>query len=174
VTGDDAFRACCGASFHKLPGTIQRAHTGRIRLQGQVRVERGNRLADLLAGAMGMPEAGHSVTMTVDGDHRPDCMIWDRQFNGRRFRSCFRRTGDHLIESVGPFHLHLRLAVSDGRLRYLLDRVSLFGIPWPRTLAPQLNAWEGEIGDQYDFEVEVSLPLIGRLVRYRGQLDLVV
>ena len=101
-------------------------------------------------------------------------MIWDRKLDGHRFHSCFRRSGTHPIESIGPFRLHLRVAVADGRLRYLLDRVSLFGLPWPRFLAPQLDAWEGEAGDRYDFGVEVRLPFIGRLVQYRGQLDLAV
>lgn len=174
MTVDDAFRACCGANFHLLPDTIQRAHTGRIRLQGRVRVERGGALANLLADALRLPSTGDSVAMSVDGDHQPDCMIWDRQFDGRRFRSCFRRAGGHLIESIGPFRLHLRLTVTGHRLRYVLDRVTLFGMAWPRALAPQLDAWEGEENRQYDFGVEVRLPLIGRLVRYRGQLDLMV
>lgn len=172
VTGADAFRACCGADFYKLPETIQRAHTGRIRLDGRVRIDRGGAFANLIANALGLPKAGHDVAVRVEGDHQPDCMIWDRAFDGRRFRSCFRRAGDHLVESIGPFHLHLRVAVIDGRLRYLLDRVSLFGVPWPRRLAPHLDAWEGEAGGRYDFGVEVRLPFIGRLVQYRGQLDL--
>ena len=171
---DDVFRACCGADFHLLPETIQRAHTGRIHLQGNVQVARGGTLGNLVANALRLPEAGEAVAMSVDGDHQPDCMIWDRSFDGRRFRSCFRRDGDHLIESIGPFRLHLRLAVADHRLRYVLDRVSLFGIAWPRALAPHLHAWEGEADGRYDFGVEVRLPLIGRLVCYRGRLDLTV
>ncbi len=174
MINEDAFRVCCGADFHKLPQTIQRAHTGRIQLQGHVRVERGGTIANLMASALRMPQAGEAVAMSVDGDHRTDCMIWDRTFDGRRFRSCFRRAGNHLIESIGPFRLYLRVAVAEGRLRYLLDRVSLFGLPWPRFLAPRLDAWEGEAGGRYDFGVEVRLPFIGRLVQYRGQLDLAV
>ena len=174
MTGYDAFRACCGADFDRLPSTIQRAHTGRIRLDGRVRIERGGMISNLVANALGLPRAGSGVVMRVDGDHRHDCMIWDRTFDGRRFRSCFRRSGAHLIESIGPFRLHLRPAAIEGRLRYLLDHVSLFGLAWPRLLAPHLDAWEGEVGGRYDFAVEVRLPLIGRLVSYRGQLDLVV
>jgi hypothetical protein len=171
VSEADAFRATC-TDFHLLPPTIQRAHTGRIRLEGRVRVTRGGKLANMIADALGLPKAGDNVAMTVDGDHLADCMIWDRHLDGRRFRSCFRRAGNHLVESIGPFQLQLRVAAIDGRLRYLLDCVTLFGLPWPARLAPHLDAWEGEADGRYDFGVEVCLPFVGPLVRYRGQLDL--
>jgi hypothetical protein len=168
---NNAFRACCGADFDRLPEIVRQAHIGRTRLKGQARVQHGGAVATLLANVMGLPKATSSVTMTVEGDHRQDCMIWDRRFGDRRFRSCFMRDGDGLVESMGPFRLHLRLKIADRKLHYLLDRVSIFGVPWPRLLAPSLEAWEGEAAGRYDFAVEVRLPLIGRLVRYEGQLD---
>jgi hypothetical protein len=48
----------------------------------------------------------------------------------------------------------------------------MFGFPVPPSLAPGLEAWEGERDGRYDFAVEVRLPFIGRLVRYEGLLDL--
>jgi hypothetical protein len=98
-------------------------------------------------------------------------MIWNRRFGDRQFRSCFTRDGDGLAESMGPLRLHLRLAVRDGRVHYLLERVSLWGLPWPRAFAPSLEAWEGERDGRYAFAVEVRLPIVGRLVRYEGLLD---
>ena len=50
--------------------------------------------------------------------------------------------------------------------------MTILGIAVPHGLAPSLEAWEGERDGRYDFVVEVRLPLIGRLVRYEGQLDL--
>ena len=167
----DAFRASCGAAFEHLPEIVRRAHSGRSRLAGQVRVRRGNRLSRLIADAMGLPKAGERVDMLVDSEHRPDCMLWNRSFGGRQFRSCFRLDAGGLTESVGPFRLHLRLVVADGRLLYRLERISLWRLPWPRWLAPALEAWEGAAGAQYEFAVEVRLPLLGRLVRYEGKLD---
>ena len=99
---------------------------------------------------------------------------------GEATAGILRRQGAELEEHLG----HIERAededeahearISAKRLRYLLDRVSLFGIPWPRRFAPHLDAWEGEAGDRYDFGVEVRLPFVGRLVQYRGQLDLAV
>lgn len=111
--------------------------------------------------------------MSVEGDHLPDRMIWNRRFGERKFESCFRLQHGRLIESLGPFRLFLRLEVREHRLRYVLERVTLFGVPVPRRLAPSLEAWEGERDGRYDFAVEVRLPVIGRFVRYEGLLQLV-
>jgi hypothetical protein len=169
----NAFLACLGNAFDRLPETVRRAHVGKIRLNGHARVMRGGAFACALANTMGLPAASDRTEMTVEGDHLPDRMMWTRRFGARKFASCFRLHRGRLVESVGPFHLQLRLEVRDHRLRYVLERVTLFGLPVPRSLAPDLEAWEGEREGRYDFAVEVRLPFIGRLVRYEGLLDLV-
>ena len=47
---------------------------------------------------------------------------------------------------------------------------SLFGVPLPRFLAPRIAAREWQEGDRFRFEVEVAMPLIGRIVHYTGWL----
>jgi hypothetical protein len=168
---DNLFRACCGPDFDRLPEPVRKAHIGCTRLTGGIRVQRGGALASLLVDIMGLPRAAESVEMSVEGKHRPDRMIWNRRFDDRHFKSCFARDGAGMAESMGSLRLHLRLAVRDRRVHYLLDRVSLWSLPWPRWLAPSLEAWEGEADGRYAFAVEVRLPLIGRLVRYEGLLD---
>ena len=169
---ENALQACLGDAFTQLPDTIQRAHVGKIRLSGYARVTRGNGLARWLGDIMGLPTAADRVAMTVEGNHLADRMIWNRRFGDRQFRSCFRLDGGRLIESLGPFRLWLRLEVRDQRLHYVLERATILGLPVPRALAPQLEAWEGEHDGRYDFAVEVRLPVLGRLVRYEGLLEL--
>ena len=169
----NALQACLAESFDRLPEAIRRAHVGIIRLTGQARVTRGGTIANIMANIMGLPATADRIAMSVEGDHLPDRMIWNRRFGNRRFESCFTLRHGRLVESLGPFRLQLRLEVRDHRLRYVLERVTLFGLPVPRALAPQLEAWEGERDGRYDFAVEVRLPVIGRLVRYEGLLDLV-
>jgi hypothetical protein len=170
--GTNALQACLGDDFDRLPETVRRAHIGSIRLTGRARVTRGGILASMIATVMNLPAAADSVAMSVEGEHLLDCMIWNRQFGDRHFRSCFTLDRGRLIESLGPFRLRLRLEVRDHRLHYVLERVTLFGVPVPRALAPTLEAWEGERDGRYDFAVEIRLPVIGRLVRYEGLLDL--
>ena len=170
--GANAFRACLGDAFDRLPDAVRRAHAGAIHLSSYARVTRGRRIANIVANITNLPAAANRVAMSVEGEHLPDLMIWDRRFGERRLRSCFRLDRDRLVESLGPFRLLLRLEVRDRRLRYVLERVTLLGVPVPRNLAPDLEAWEGERDGRYDFAVEVRLPFIGRLVRYEGLLDL--
>jgi hypothetical protein len=170
--GTNAFQTCLGADFDLLPETVRRAHAGTVRLSGHARVLRGGVLARMLANIMRLPTAAERIAMSVEADHLPDRMIWNRRFGKRKFESCFRLHEGRLIESLGPFRLRLRLEVRDDRLHYVLERVMLFGIPVPRNLAPDLEAWEGECEGRYGFAVEVRLPFIGRLVRYEGLLDL--
>ena len=171
-SADNAFKVCLGHDFERLPDTVRRAHVGTIRLSGHARVTRGGIIAGILANAMGLPAMADRVEMSVEGEHLPDRMIWNRRFGDRRFQSCFMLDRGRLIESLGPFRLRLRLKVQDHQLRYALERVTLFGLAMPRSLAPHLDAWEGERAGRYDFAVEVRLPFIGRLVRYEGLLDL--
>jgi hypothetical protein len=170
--GVNAFQACLGDGADHLPETVRRAHAGKVRLTGHTRVTRGRGIATILANLMNLPAAAESVPMSVEGDHLPDRMIWNRRFGERKFESCFQLRQGRLVESLGPFRLRLRLEVQDHRLCYVLERVTLFGVPVPRALAPSLEAWESERGGRYEFAVEVRLPLVGRLVRYEGLLDL--
>jgi hypothetical protein len=172
VSSDNAFGTCLGTEINQLPAAVRRAHAGKIRLSGDARVSRGGGVADAIATVMRLPAAAERVAMSVEGDHLPDRMIWNRRFGDRKFASCFMLRQGRLVESLGPFQLQLRLEVQDRVLRYRLERVTLFGVPVPRALAPQLEAWEGERDGRYDFAVEVRLPFLGRLVRYEGLLDL--
>jgi hypothetical protein len=107
--GANAFQACLSDGFDRLPNTVRRAHVGTIRLGGHVRVTRGGWLANILANFMNLPAAADQVAMSVEGEHLPDRMIWNRRFGARWFQSCFRLARGRLIESLGPFRLHLRL-----------------------------------------------------------------
>ncbi len=44
------------------------------------------------------------------------------------------------------------------------------GLPLPRALWPGIEATESEEEGRFRFDVQIGLPLVGRLVRYRGWL----
>jgi hypothetical protein len=169
----NALASCLGADFNRLVPTVQQAHLGDIRLDGTVAVTRGRGPAGLLAALMRMPPTDPHCRMTVNGRHFADRMIWQRDFAGRKMESCFVKSGNHLVEAMGSIRLDLHPACIDGRLHYQLRGARIGPIRLPTWLAPKLIAWEGEADGFYEFEVDIGLPLIGRLIRYMGRLKLV-
>ena len=80
--------------------------------------------------------------------------------------------GNLIEERFGPFSLRMRLVVKPGGLD--MERVSgrLWGMPLPGFLLPQVRATERV--DEYRrhaFDVEIVAPLAGRLVAYKGWLE---
>jgi len=51
-----------------------------------------------------------------------------------------------------------------------MRRWSLFGLSLPLALAPRINAHEFAEAGRFRFHVEISHPLTGLIVRYRGWL----
>ncbi len=60
--------------------------------------------------------------------------------------------------------------MTEARLELAMAGMRFAGIPLPRLCWPHVSAVEtGEAG-RFHFDVEIGLPGIGRLVRYRGSL----
>jgi hypothetical protein len=67
--------------------------------------------------------------------------------------------------------MDLRLIPEPDRLVYRVEGWRLGPVPLPRLLAPLTRTHEEVDGEgRFVFDVEISLPLVGRLVRYRGWL----
>jgi hypothetical protein len=169
---ENALIACLGRAFFKLPEIVQRAHHGTIRLSGAVTVERGRGPGWLIAALLRLPRSNPKAELVVVGWHFPDQMVWSRTFDGRTFESTFTTEGVFLVERMGLVTLVIEPVVEGGRLQYRLAATRIDPIPLPRPLLPSLKAWEGERDGRYVFEVAVGLPLIGRIIRYAGALDL--
>jgi len=171
---ENALIDCMDGAFAKLPEVVQRAHRGTIQLTGTASVQRGRGLGGLVAAIMGLPKSNPKADLTVTAWHFPDQIVWSRSFDGRTFESTFRRDEDFLVERMGPLSLYLQPMCEGGRLVYRLIAVRLGPIPLPRVLAPSMIAWEAERDGKYGFEVAVDLPILGRMIRYAGALDLEV
>ena len=106
----------------------------------------------------------------VDGSE-----IWTRDFAGKRFSSRqFKGRGRWdgiLCERFGPFVFAMALPVDGDRMNLVLRGWSAFGIPLPMFLCPRSNSYETVRDGYFRFHVEIKLPLIGLIVRYRGWLQ---
>lgn len=172
IVDKNVLSQCLGEDFKRMPAIVQRAHQGRIRLSGTVAVERGTGICALVAAVMKLPITSRQCTMTVSGEHFPDRMSWRRSFAGRKLESNFVKEGDYLVEFMGPIRLRLKPEFSDGCLSYRLVDARLGPVKLPQWLMPRLTAWERERNGRYEFDVDIRLPLLGRLVRYGGLMSL--
>jgi hypothetical protein len=66
----------------------------------------------------------------------------------------------------------LALVVEGAKLRLVVRRWSLWGLPLPLLLAPGGDSYETVIDDRFHFHVEIRHRLIGLIVNYRGWLEI--
>src|SRR5262249_26383238 len=158
-----------------LPQPLQVMHDladARV-AQGMGSVQRGTgRLARLVAWLFRFPPAGENIPVTVTFRAAAGREIWERRFGEAAFTSTHAAgTGPFdglLCARFGPFRFGIALVVDNGRLRYVVRRSSLFGIPLPSALTPGGETWESAENGRFNFHVEIALPLAGLMVRYDG------
>jgi hypothetical protein len=142
---------------------------------GIASVERGTSLLSRLVAAIGgFPPAGDDVPVKVDFRIDGGREHWRRDFAGKSFTST-QEEGRHrnarlLCERFGPLNLAMALVIEGERLRLVMRRWTVFGVPLPLALAPRSDTYEHVEGGRFCFHVEISHPLTGLIVRYRGWL----
>lgn len=168
------YRRLLRERFEALPPRVRELHdvASASSWSGRADVERGASLASrVVATLFGLPPAGRDqalrVTFQVDGDRE----IWSREFGDAVFRSVQYERGGLLRERVGPSTFVFALDTSAEGMALQLRGVRFLGVPLPRFLAPSVRTFESERDGRYRFEVEASLPLLGRIVRYAGWLE---
>ena len=170
------FARAIGPAFDALPPAIRALHEtpGRSLWRGQAATEgAAGPLAALAARMVGFPQTQAAcpaeVAIRADGERS----VWRRRIGGHAFASVLSgpRAGGRVTERFGPLSMELRLIPDGDRLVYRVEGWRLGPVSLPRTLAPSTRAHEEvDAEGRFVFDVEISAPLIGRLVRYRGWL----
>jgi len=171
------YRHILGTAFDGLPQAVRDLHDFDIEraTEGRATVERGKGwIAQRIARTFGFPEAGEDVPVGVTFRRDGDREIWRRNFGGAAFSTIQeggRGRSDRLLcERFGPCAFGLALVVDDDRLRLIIRRWSIFGLPMPLGLAPACDAYECEADGRFRFFVELRYRFIGLIVRYQGWL----
>lgn len=77
-----------------------------------------------------------------------------------------------IIERFGPLEFGLRVDThAKGLDLHLVSMTALGFLPIPRPLWPAITASERVVDGRFHFDVGISLPGVGRLVRYNGWLE---
>lgn len=170
------FEAALGSGFDHLPTAVRASHRGGpvTRLAGQATVEGAATLAGRLAARLfGFPPGVAAVPVRVVKRLAADgTETWERSFAGRRFRSQLAPLGPGRVsERFGPFTFTLALAATADGLTMAVLGWRLGLLPLPGILAPASSASETvDAEGRFRFDVPIAVPLLGRVVRYRGWL----
>jgi hypothetical protein len=143
---------------------------------GEASVTRGEGLLSRMVGGLfGFPAASDRVAVEVTKQKTGKGERWTRRFAGKPFRSHLSRLpGDGpgvLRERFGPFSFVMHLRVVDGRVEWPVVSWRWLGIPMPVALMPRSETCEyvDDVG-HFRFDVGISVPMTGQIVRYRGWL----
>ena len=171
------FRRVLGDRFDQLPAPIRQMHDVAVAsiAEGESEITRGRSVAARLIGWIArLPAAGSEIPVTVDFTPRDGAEEWRRTFGSSGFQTtleaCNRRKG-HLIERLGPMAYGLEVPADDQGLAMVLRGMTVFGLPMPRLLWPRISAFERVEDGLFAFDVSVSVPVGGFVIRYRGRLN---
>ena len=169
------YAALLGDAWQRLPGEIRAMHDRARMAEGRASVERGpNILGRLTARLVGFPKPSPDIPVEVRFEADKDGEIWTRTFGTHSFSSRqFAGRGRSprlLCERFGPLTFAMAVVTGDDRLKLVLRRWSIFGLPLPMWLCPRSTSYESVEAGRFRFHVEISHPLTGLIVRYRGWL----
>lgn len=161
-----------GSRFEQLPPALRRVHdvlrdggaSGEAKVTGTA-----NRLGQLVARVMRFPPAGQ-YPLHVSFTERDGREHWTRRFGARTFASSLSEEQDCLVERFGPLRFRFGLPGDHRGLEMRMTGWSAWRVPLPLVLAPRSRAREWEADGRFCFDVPIALPLIGRIVHYRGWL----
>jgi hypothetical protein len=168
------YRRLLGARFDGLPARVRALHDlrGTMTWQGRADVERGRALLSRIVAALAaLPSRGADQALLVTFTTCASREIWSRRFGRSHFRSVQYERRGHLNERVGPTTFVFTPIASAQGLALRLDGFRVFGVPLPQLLHPRVRTFEHDHAGRYHFEVEVTLPVVGLLVRYAGWLE---
>jgi Domain of unknown function (DUF4166) len=172
------FERLLGAAFEQLPAPVRRVHSLRVPLVAAGHAEitaASGHFARFICRFAGLPCPGRDVDVVVTfapnetgGEH------WDRKFADRRYTSTIKagsgRDQGLLIERFRAFDLRFQLAGSREGVAWVLIGWRFLRIPLPLWSVPQVKCLESADGERYTFDIDVTFPLIGWLMHYRGWL----
>lgn len=168
------YRRLLGPKFEQMPATLRMLHDGTRSSvwRGRADVERGSSVVlRLLATLFRLPPSGANQPLTLTFEQDGSAEIWTRTFGRQRFRSVQFARGRQLHEQVGLSRLIMDVTADASGLQLTMRGTRLIGMPLPPFLVPTIRAVETEQHGRFHFDVEATLPRLGRLIHYRGWLE---
>ena len=178
ISNPALFPALLGERWHRLATPVQQMHgdAPRVVARGAADVEGAMNLPiRWLRHLLGLPEPGLQQPLEVTIERHGTREIWTRRFASKQMRSVLDRVPGLplLSERLGPISLRFELLGDDKLIDWQLRSARMFGLPLPRMLFGEVLSRSGALDGRYAFHIDTRLPLLGRLVAYRGWLEIV-
>jgi len=174
--GSDApvFAQAMGAAFETMPSLVRHIHSPapNIALEGRVDLDGSeNVIGSLIASIVGFAANGRDLPATVTIERVGTEEVWTRRFGDTAFASRMSAASNGVHETFGLISLLLNAKATQRGFVLEVKGWRLGLIPLPRFLMPSTRATAG-VDDEgrYTFDVWIGMPIIGRLVHYRGWL----
>lgn len=173
------FERALGQCFARLPAVTQAIHRPDpvLLLEGTADVDGAEtRPGRLIARLMGFPGTARNASLRVVIEANPDgSENWSRVYPDRVMRSVMSRPDEAsgtVEERFGS--LRFRLELHAGKTGLIMTPMAArwHAIPLPKWLLPRIEASERADGGRHLFDVAIALPFVGRLVHYRGWLEI--
>ena len=172
------YQEVLGSAFHELPEQVVAFHSATTAevWRGKANVFRGKGLIpNLIAKIFGFPPTGDNVDVSVSLQISDQEETWTRDFGGNCFSSVQTlgkaKNQGLVVEKFGPVAFAMALVVKDNQLHLVLRGWEFFGVPMPKFLMPNGVGFEQQSDDKFEFNVEITAPLIGKFVAYKGWLQ---
>jgi hypothetical protein len=171
------FKTLLANAYASLPAQLRALHEveSELHANGVATVTRGNNwVARIIATIIGFPRAGADIPVEVHIERKGSRELWTRRFCAKAFHSEMSagkgREEGLLIERFGPISIGIALVWDAPYLRFVVRTCRFGPIPLPLWLAPASDTHESVIDGRFCFDVSITHPLVGLLVRYRGWL----
>lgn len=170
------FPGVLGPAFERLPERVRWLHRGAsTRARGIARVQGDSRWrARVLRRIAGLPSPAGSIALAFEVRAHATGEHWLRRFGDRPMRSELARSlriADALEERLGPIRLTFAFEIDESRMHWTLRELRVLGIALPLRWFCDLRASCGDEQGRYAFDIDVRLPLVGRLIAYSGWLE---
>jgi hypothetical protein len=167
------YRRLLGERFGQLHPILCRFHDSPCGGSGAGRfqvVRACGGIRGLLARLLRLPPAGDAVPVQLIVTPRGRGERWSRYFGPHPLITRQTEWRGLLLESAGPLHFGLEVAVNNGGMTFQTRRVWLLGVSLPRACAPDIEAEVVPDESGWAASVTVCLPVLGRLIRYQGRV----
>jgi hypothetical protein len=170
------YRRVLGGAYEEMPTPWRALHDGGASIwKGQCVCDPAETLVGrLISRLFQLPAAESEAPISVEFTMSGAGEVWTRRMGRRVMRSRqyigVRGKRGAVVEQFGPLTFDLDLPIEKGRMDLVMTGARFAGISLPRWCWPHIKAFETAAEGRFRFDVEIGLPGIGRLVRYRGWL----